>query len=274
MPLEVKAPVEKKSEEKTNEKDGLALLMNLVKQGEMDPWNLDIAKLADEYLKVVADLKASDLKITGKTLLFLAILLRMKSDALAGLDIFKPDVEEEDEFLDDSFDLEQGDFGQRILPYNSLDQLIERRTSTKEKRIRRVSLKDLILELKKYEGLEAKRDIKRKVDQQHRRRVQDYSEFDAEDIEELAHEEFIEDTVLRLKAVLTRLVDQTQNALSSISLSDLMETGGLDKVSAFLALLFLTASGDVDLHQDEFYSEVYVTNHQENNESESLKQAG
>lgn len=263
----------KQPEASQQESDGLALLMNLVKHGEMDPWNLDIAKLADEYLKAVAEQKDADLKITGKTLLYLAILLRMKSDALAGLDIFKqPEDEFDDEFDDDSFELEMGNLGQKILPYQTLDQLIERRTSTKEKRIRRVSLKDLILELKRYENLEAKQDIKRKVDQQHKRRVQDYTDLNTDDIEELAHEEFIEDTVLRLKSVLGRLLTNTADALGGVTLSDLMETGGLDKVSAFLALLFLTASGDVDLHQEQFYSEVYVSS--VNLSEQPVEQAG
>jgi len=252
-------PLRRQSPTPPAEESGLTLLMTLVQKGEMDPWNLDIAQLADEYLKAVAELKASDLKITGKTLLFLAILLRMKSDALAGLSIFQnPQEADHDEgFLDDGFEL-HNPWGQQQLPYQTLDQLIERRTSTKEKRIRRVTLKDLILELKKYEDLELKRNLKRKVDQHNRRRMQDYSEFDTDDIEELAHEEFIEDMVLRLKSLLERLINPATGQ-GSISLSDLMETGGIDKVSAFLALLFLSASGDVDLHQEHFYSELYVT---------------
>ena len=37
-----------------------------------------------------------------------------------------------------------------------------------------------------------------------------------------------------------------------------MEIGRLDRISAFLALLFLTARGGFHMHQEEFYAEVYV----------------
>jgi segregation and condensation protein A len=33
---------------------------------------------------------------------------------------------------------------------------------------------------------------------------------------------------------------------------------GLDKISAYIALLFLTVEADIDLVQDEFYSDLYV----------------
>lgn len=70
--------------------DGIEILVSLAKSGQIDPWNLDIVEVADEYLKAVAELKESDLKITGKTILYLAVLLRMKSDQLAGIDYLDP----------------------------------------------------------------------------------------------------------------------------------------------------------------------------------------
>ena len=33
---------------------------------------------------------------------------------------------------------------------------------------------------------------------------------------------------------------------------------GMDKISAYISLLFLTAESDYDLEQDEFYSDLYV----------------
>ena len=35
--------------------DGVELLVHLAKTGQIDPWNLDIVQVADEYLKAVAD---------------------------------------------------------------------------------------------------------------------------------------------------------------------------------------------------------------------------
>src|SRR5579872_6861849 len=73
--------------------DGIEILVHMAKTGQLDPWNIDIVQVADQYLQAVSELKASDLRITGKTLLFLAILLRMKSDQLAGIHYLDPPQE-------------------------------------------------------------------------------------------------------------------------------------------------------------------------------------
>lgn len=239
--------------------DGLEILLQLTRSGAIDPWNIDIAQVADEYLRAVAERRDADLKITGKTLLYLAILLRMKSDKLAGIDYLIP-VATEDDLGDwlDAVDPELGvnPFKNGRSPFKSLDELIQRRNSAKQKRIRRVTLTDLIQELKKYEALEAQRSLRRRVETDDARRAMtDYSHLTSDDIENLAHDEFIEDTIARLALLLERLLLGGEE----VSLTTLMAEGGLDKVSAFLALLFLAARGDVAMRQDAFYAELYVS---------------
>jgi segregation and condensation protein A len=235
--------------------DGIDLLLQMAKTGEIDPWDIDIGKVADQYLQAVAELKESDLKITGKTLLYLAILLRMKSDALAGINYLNPP--EENEFLDELLEPDFMDGGRAIQPkfsFRSLDEVIKRRTSTKQPRIRTVTLNDLIRELKRYEELEKRRSLKEKVERTSDRRMRDYAEFTADDIEEMAHEEFIEDTILHLRNILERILIQQEQ----VSLSEIIEQGKIDKISAFLALLFLTARSNFAMQQEEFYGELYV----------------
>ncbi|MGE0201087.1 MAG: segregation/condensation protein A [Candidatus Melainabacteria bacterium] len=242
-------------EQEKEELNGIELLVHLAKNGEIDPWNVDIVKVADEYLKAVSELKAHDLKITGKTLLYLAVLLRMKSDSLAGINYLNPP--EDDPFDDDCFDPDFMDGGRAVQPklaIRSLDEALERRTSTKQKRIRTVTLNDLIRELKRYEELEKRRSLKEKVEKIHRRRMTDYSEFTADDIEEMAHEEFIEDTIMSLTNILERILIKKE----AVGLSELQAEGRIDRISAFLALLFLASRGEVALEQEEFYAEVYI----------------
>lgn len=233
--------------------DGVELLVHLAKTGEIDPWNIDIVQVADQYLQAVAELKESDLKITGKTLLYLAILLRMKSDQLAGINYLNPP---EDEFMDE-LEPDFMDGGKIIQPkfsFRSLDEVIKRRTSTKQPRIRTVTLEDLIRELEKYEELEKRRSLKEKVEKASNRRMMDYADFTADDIEEMAHEEFHEDTIMHLRNILERILIQQEQ----VSLTELMTEGRIDRISAYLALLFLAARGGIAMHQDEFYSELYV----------------
>ena len=86
-----------------------------------------------------------------------------------------------------------------------------------------------------------------------KRRVKNYSNLSPEDIINLAHDEYIEKGVERLRANLEDIL----NRQDKIELNELTLLG-MDKISAYISLLFLTAESDYDLEQDEFYSDLYV----------------
>lgn len=59
----------------TAEVDGIEILVNMAKSGKIDPWNVDIVEVTDKYLTHLFQSKAQNLRLTGRTLLFAAILL-------------------------------------------------------------------------------------------------------------------------------------------------------------------------------------------------------
>ncbi len=93
------------------------LLIDLVISDEMDPWDIDIAEIANNFVERVREMVALNLRLSGKTLLAASVLLRMKSDSLMP-------VEEEGEvwdgFIEDGlFQAEafvDGKSGQTMLP--------------------------------------------------------------------------------------------------------------------------------------------------------------
>lgn len=240
--------------------DGIEILVTLAKTGKIDPWNVDIVEVTDQYLQMLGELKSQDLKLTGKTLLYAAILLRMKSDSLAGINFLESSALEEDDVTDDDF-LDIGltatpsPLGKIAMAFNSLEQVIRRRTSVKQPRNRKVTLNDLIQELKKYEEMEKRRRLKETVENASRRRMRNFADLSSDEIVELAHEEFIEDTVFRMKTILEQFFLNDK----AISLSQLELEGKIDRVSAFIAVLFLASRGEVDLQQESFYTELYIT---------------
>lgn len=254
--------------------DGIEILVNLAKTGKIDPWNINIVEVTDEYLQILGQLKSQDLKLTGKTLLYAAILLRMKSDKLSGinfLDIESSEEEMEGDFLE--MEMEEpppSPLGKIVMAFEMLDQVIRRRTSVKQPRNRNVTLEDLIRELRKYEEIEKKRRLKETVEKAERRRMRNFSYLSSEEIVELAHEEFIEDTILKLKHILERFFIGNE----TISLTELETEGRIDRVSAFIAVLFLSSRGDVDLVQESFYSELYITPAIPASAEDSLELAG
>ena len=75
----------------------------------------------------------------------------------------------------------------------------------------------------------------------------------ADDIVNLAHEEFIENSVLAIQSKLEKIFNKEEK----VELHELISIG-INKITAYIALLFLTAEGKCDLEQEEFYSDLYV----------------
>ena len=58
------------------ELDGIEILVSMAKTGKVNPWNIDIVDITDKYLAQMFQMKAQNLRVTGRTLLFAAILLK------------------------------------------------------------------------------------------------------------------------------------------------------------------------------------------------------
>ena len=48
------------------EVDGIEILVNMAKQGKIDPWNVDIVEVTDKYLMHLFQSKAQNLRLTGR----------------------------------------------------------------------------------------------------------------------------------------------------------------------------------------------------------------
>ncbi len=235
--------------------EGIGILVDMAKAGKIDPWNIDIVDVTDKYLAHMVQMKSQNLRVTGRTFLFAAVLLKLKSNVLEGVDITQFDTQEQDDlqYDDDGFIVDYGE--DDYVPTNnviSIDEVLQRRTSVRLNHNRVVTLKDLIRQLQFYEKLEQKQSLK-SAHERAKRRVQSYSKLTPDDIVNLAHEEYIESCVQTLKENLTQIFEKNDK----IELNELTLLG-MDKISAYIALLFLTAETDYELQQDEFYSDLYV----------------
>ena len=235
--------------------EGIGILVDMAKAGKIDPWNIDIVDVTDKYLAHMVQMKSQNLRVTGRTFLFAAVLLKLKSNVLEGIDIMQFEQPEQDniEYDDDGFIVDYGE--DDYVPTNnviSIDEVLQRRTSVRLNHNRVVTLKDLIRQLQFYEKLEQRQSLK-SAHERAKRRVQSYSRLTPDDIVNLAHEEYIESCVLTLKENLGQIFEKNEK----IELNELTLLG-MDRISAYMALLFLTAETDYDLEQDEFYSDLYV----------------
>ncbi len=268
----IKGIEEKEKAVQTAEVDGIEILVDMAKQGKIDPWNVDIVEVTDKYLMHLFQSKAQNLRLTGRTLLFAAILLKLKSNILEGIDVLDFEPQHDEDFnYDDDMPL---DYEEDYIPTNnviSIDEVLQRRTSVRLNHNRVVTLRDLIRQLEFYEMLDKKQSLKN-AHERAKRRVQNYAKLSPDDIINLAHDEYIENGVQRLKANLSEILSRQDK----IELNELTLLG-MDKINAYISLLFLTVDSDYDLVQDEFYGNLYVVKYapqsplsQEDEEQNSL----
>jgi segregation and condensation protein A len=218
----------------------LGILVELAQAGKIDPWDIDIVQLTDSFLGRVAELKKMDLRISSRTLLYSAVLLRMKSSGIFGVE--KEEVVELDSDFFDELDLPEPD----EFP---IPKLPVRRVST-----RPVTLNELILELKKAESTLSRKNEKKKA----RQVAEEHNllagpQLTTGDILDIAHEEAISS---RLALIWARLMELFANQ-PVVTLSSFLEISE-DRIMDYLSLLFLASSRKIWLYQDKLFGELYI----------------
>jgi segregation and condensation protein A len=210
------------------------IFVNLAKNGDINPWDIDIVQATDKFLAYIEDMKLMDLRISGRTLLYAAILLRMKSTG-----IVQEEEEEDEDFLDDEIDFYE------VEEY-PVPKLPIRRTAT-----RPVTLQELITELKKAEKVETRRK-----DRRIRRRIEVMDRATTDDVLGIAHEEDIRGRVDSLYGYLEELFRDRDEVI----FSDLIESSDnrSEKVMTYISLLFLASEKRIWLSQEELFGELYV----------------
>jgi segregation and condensation protein A len=221
------------------------ILVQMAERGEIDPWNIDIVEVTDRFLSELERRKELDLRISGRTLFYAALLLRMKSEYLD----MAVDEGELGEFLeegDDGFDL-TGEFPEGAGgPIEQLEREIRRRLDRKNLRKRPVTLFELILELKNAEK-----------EQRRRQRFPASFSMDLMDVEEvvgIAHEENYREAAA---AVLCQC-EATISAEGVMTLHELAALLGKGVLDVYIPLLYLMSDGKLVLWQEEFFGEILV----------------
>lgn len=209
------------------------LIYNIVSYEGLDPWDIDIIKLTDTFLKYIEGIKTLDFRIPAKVVLVAAILLKLKSDILSplrveGTEYYPEDMKMLDEYERIRLELESME----------LKPPMERRVK------RKVTIDELIDALRKAMRVKQKKErIRRKLG----RRIR----------AEIGEEEDIE---LRIK----NLMSDIDLLLSKLKADKVMFSKIVDKwergeiVRYLMPLLHLSSRGKVTTEQKEFFKEIFI----------------
>jgi segregation and condensation protein A len=232
----------------------LEILVDMAKEGDLDPWDINLEKVTSKYLSAINQNPTDCLKEAGRAIFYASVLLRMKSDILAmqSSEALNIGIHKE---LDDNYLLEEELANNQIkqITFNDLEAAIRRKYIQKAKRFRRLTLKDLIQALQDAKEEEENR-IYRK--QQRLFDLENYSIIAPEvgdDIMELTHAENLEAAIERLNIILPEhIVDGDKLEFESI-----VRMLGCWS-NAFLAILFLAHEHQIEFKQENFYGELWI----------------
>ncbi|MFO7968043.1 MAG: segregation/condensation protein A [Archaeoglobaceae archaeon] len=241
------------------------MLVELARRGDVDPWNVDVIDVADKFLSELERAKKLDLRISGRVLLFTAILVRMKAEILTNEAIVHEEQQEEEEQIEtemeaeivpdeidfdafnepepepDDFDEELMSLEQEVQKDEVLDTLLKPRKKAK----RFTTLKDLIHELQMAEDVEKKRK-KRK-----RQKKGEEPEATRQTLG-TPHEENLEETIAKVEEELKYLF----NRKTMLYFSEVVRGMGTEeKISYYLSILHLAYRKKVEVYQKELYEE-------------------
>lgn len=235
--------------------NGIDVLVAMARQGKIDPWAVDIVEVADMFSAHLFQSKAQNLRYSSRVILYAALLLKMKADILDGMDITEiiPQDAPEVDGWDDGFMPDD----EMYIPTNnvaSFEDVLQRRTSVRLNRNRVVTLRDLVRQLEFYAQMDKKAEIESaKKRAQQARRSRDLSRLTPADMVNLAHEEDYKLGASILRNNLTEILNREDR----IELNELTLLG-MDRITAYISLLFLVTEGEYTLNQENFYGDLYV----------------
>jgi segregation and condensation protein A len=239
------------------------VLVQLARDGEIEPWDIDIVTVTDKFLD---RLDEADLRTSGRALFYASVLLRLKSDAMLtddeneepGPEPWEAAAMGEDTPVDPEAD-----------PFASLEREMDRRLDRKRARGMPQTLNELVRDLR-----EAERDTWWKESREYdtsdspgtyQRGTQelDYRSGDefrmddeptAADVTGTAHGEDIDAII---DDVYAACLERWDGGREELLYAEIEDAGG-SRVETFLGLLFLSHRGQVYLQQDDLFGDLWV----------------
>ena len=218
-----------------------SLLLDLIKNEQMDPWDIDVSLLAKKYIESIKELQKFNFFISGKMLLASALLLRIKSDKLMDEDIMQFD-----NLLYPPADIDPMEMDAHLQTSDSYKNLEKPILTirTPQARKRRVNLADLIGAL--HKALEV-----------NQRRIKKQEHYSYSEIEIPTMNIDITDLIKKMYSKIIGHFDFNKDG--KLTFGALLEGGNRqDKILTLLPLLHLANEGKINLLQEEHFGDIFV----------------
>jgi len=232
-----------------------AIIYDLIKTEQLDPWDIDLAILANKYVEILQQLEETDFFISSKVLLACSLLLRLKSEIL-----INSYIQDLNNALYGRRDKERYELERIEINEDELPTLTPR---TPMARHRKVTLKELMSALNQAIDTENRR-IKREI-----KGVQ--AEKSA--LRVLPKNTFVPLKV-RIKTIFGIVKNHMDNGNDHMKFSHLAQDKE-EKLASFIPILHLSNTNKIHLRQPTHFKEIHMTFQQPPDEHKELtKQLG
>ena len=211
------------------------IIHHIITLEHIDPWDIDLIKLTDSFIRYIEGLRMLDFRIPAKVVLTAAILLKLKSEVL-----YPFEKEEGYEYVPEG----EEEFDEFALIREKLSELTLKPGMRRRVR-RKVTLDELINALRKAMRVEKRRQVKkRRLGKRLRKEI-----GKEDDIEKR-----IEELMLEIDMLLSKLKSE------KVEFSRIVEVWERENiVRYFLPLLHLSTRGKVITEQQKFFDEIFVS---------------
>jgi len=216
------------------------VLYHIVSIENIDPWNVDLIKLTDGFIKFIEESKQLDFRIHAKIVFVAAMLLKLKSDYLT---IFEEQSSVE-EALDEEKEIESLGIDPSKIKLGAPIKRIPKR---------QVTLNELVVALKK--ALEVR---ERKVERVQRIRSR------------LKRELMIDDDITkRIEKVMKSIEDRIKSEDDKMTFREIVDKWEPeDIVDHFLPILHLEKNRKIETEQEKLFEEIFIKKKKEDEEEE------
>ncbi len=203
------------------------MLLELIDRNKIDPWDIDIALIADSFMKKVREMEKLDLAVQANIILAAAILLKYKSEYLTYLTMEEPVIE--------AYPVEE--------PVGDIEEIPQLTLVSRIPPKRQITLDELMGEMEKvikYEDADRERIPRGSI---------------SETIDFVISEENIEK---KMDEVLERIRDSSDESGWSLFSRVLKNSDSTEIIYTLISILHLVQTKKINIKQDKMFGEIFI----------------
>ncbi len=203
------------------------MLLDLIDQNKIDPWDVDIVLIADGFMKKIKEMERLDLAVQANVILAASILLKYKSEYLRFLTMEEPVIE--------AYPVEE--------PMGPIEEMPQLTLVSRIPPKRQITLDELMGEMEKvikYENADWERIPRGSI---------------SETIDFVIMEE---DIGKKMDEVLERIKDNTDETGWSLFSRILKDSNSIEIIYTLISILHLVQERKINIKQDKLFGEIFI----------------